>query len=641
MLSFMLVVATTFAVKAQSPRIIVDSILLTIDNLNDTLLINAYNNLATNYMFLPNLQDSAQYYASKALNASERINYGEGIQKAHYYLGSVAWKRDEDYTQALFHFNEVKNSILKIENYEKLPSIENAIGAIYLLTGEYESALNQFQLSTDAASESNDYSTMAISTINMAIIYNKLNDKEKAIETNKRALEYIKKDTSQDQSLNQIITSLNLADVYRRNGQLDDAELTLNNIKPVIDSIDYFVANARYNIARAHLLHDQNREEELFQLVSKEAPQLKQNRGYDQLTYSTMIYYYGSGLIKRGRKSEVKPIVNELEAMVENSGIDHKNNLYQYIYDLTSNLGDYEKAFYFLDLHKVLNDSLLNESTNEKIINLEKLYELEKKEKEIESRSRENETLKKRNSTLLALIFGLLFIGSLIYLALYRKRQNEKEQMNQIEQKMLSLQMNPHFIFNAISSIQNYLFDEGDTKIAIHHLSTFASLMRQMLENSREKLIPLQNELDFLTNYMNLQKLRFDDRFNYSINIDKNIDPENISIPPLLMQPFVENAIEHGKIYLQKDGLLHINIRNYKNNIQIEISDNGIGFEASKNFEPKSMVIKKKSLAIDITNERLHLLSKLMKKQFSFNINANKKEAGTTVLIDLPLIYTS
>ncbi len=200
--------------------------------------------------------------------------------------------------------------------------------------------------------------------------------------------------------------------------------------------------------------------------------------------------------------------------------------------------------------------------------------------------------------------------------------------------------MNPHFIFNAISSIQNYLFDEGDSKKAIQHLSTFATLMRQMLENSRERFIPLEEEIEFLQNYLNLQKLRFDEKFSYKINISDDINSGTLSIPPLLTQPFIENAIDHGKIYLAKNGLLKINIFKHKGDLVIQIVDNGVGID-NKNANDQPLVIKKKSLSIAITNERLRLLSKLMKNKFHLEIKPNETGQGTTVNLNVPTISLS
>ena len=175
--------------------------------------------------------------------------------------------------------------------------------------------------------------------------------------------------------------------------------------------------------------------------------------------------------------------------------------------------------------------------------------------------------------------------------------KDEKEKLK-LEQKVLRSQMNPHFIFNALSAIQNSLLDNEPLKSA-GYLSRFAKLIRQNFDFINEKTILLADEIDALRNYMETQQLRYKDKFNYEINIHADIDINKVEIPPLLLQPFVENAIEHGFKNKTDKGLIQITFSKKEDAICYKIVDNGKGFDVNHKTE--------KIHAIDIFKKRLKL----------------------------------
>jgi LytS/YehU family sensor histidine kinase len=210
-------------------------------------------------------------------------------------------------------------------------------------------------------------------------------------------------------------------------------------------------------------------------------------------------------------------------------------------------------------------------------------------------------------------------------------------QKTEIEQRLLRSQLNPHFIFNAISSIQNYLFDRNDLSKALTYMSKLADLMRQILENSREENVTLSEEINTLNNYLALQQLRYNNQFGFHINVGSAINTDELLVPPLIAQPFVENAIEHGMIYRKEDGEVIINFDLRKDELVIKIKDNGKGFET---VDKTSKVVsqKKKSLSTQITKERLKYISKLSNKKFHLLINSITG-SGTEVTINLPILF--
>lgn len=147
-------------------------------------------------------------------------------------------------------------------------------------------------------------------------------------------------------------------------------------------------------------------------------------------------------------------------------------------------------------------------------------------------------------------LFGLLFFQ--------RKRYKAEQKSIVMEQRLLRAQMNPHFLFNSLASIQNYIINQ-DTDQASIYLSRFSKLVRNILDNSTEEYVPLEKEIDTIRNYLELQKVRYAGKFDFTITVDEKLDEENTLIPPMLAQPFIENAIEHGIKHKETNG--HIAIR--------------------------------------------------------------------------------
>ncbi len=181
--------------------------------------------------------------------------------------------------------------------------------------------------------------------------------------------------------------------------------------------------------------------------------------------------------------------------------------------------------------------------------------------------------------------------------------KRERQEALQSKMKMLSSQMNPHFIFNALSSIQEFILSNETDKV-LEYLSEFAGLMRQNLENSLVPFIPLSDELRFLQSYLSLERTRFNNTFTYEINIDVP-NPENIMIPPMVIQPYLENAIIHGLRRVSRPGLLTLDIAEEQNRILCVITDNGIGRDQARQGQPKDH----QSIAMSNIEARLELLN--------------------------------
>ncbi len=221
---------------------------------------------------------------------------------------------------------------------------------------------------------------------------------------------------------------------------------------------------------------------------------------------------------------------------------------------------------------------------------------------------------------------------------LEKKMLNIEKQIFELEQKALRLQMNPHFIFNSLNAIQNFVLS-NDTDKAVNYLAKFSHLMRMILANSSASHIPLKDELKALTYYMDLERLRFDNKFAYEIHVDPAIDEEFTEIPPMLFQPYVENAIIHGLVNSPKQGLLTINLGLRENGImKCVIEDNGIGREKAAELRARSG-IKRQPRGMIITQERLQILNKQSSDNSIVRItdlkDAGGEPTGTRIELDI------
>ena len=241
----------------------------------------------------------------------------------------------------------------------------------------------------------------------------------------------------------------------------------------------------------------------------------------------------------------------------------------------------------------------------------------------------------------------LLLIGIFIYSRINRVKRTERErgrinqEMHELEMKALRSQMNPHFLFNAINSIQNFVI-KNDSKSAQKYLTKFARLIRLVLENSKSEFIPLRQEIDTVSLYIDLEALRASHQFEYIFHIDENINTDLIKIQPLLLQPYVENAIMHGLRPLRgRKGLLEITIKRQNDMLVCEIRDNGIGREkARKNVMHRDPLHT--STGMNVTRQRIEILNKTRDANATVEIIDNYTEdhlpAGTTVFLTLPVI---
>ncbi len=262
------------------------------------------------------------------------------------------------------------------------------------------------------------------------------------------------------------------------------------------------------------------------------------------------------------------------------------------------------------------------------------------KQKEYTTTMLENVKLRNNLKTYIIIGFlGLMLSGGIIVFFKWNQNLIQQSQREaEMNQTLLRTQMNPHFVFNAMSVIQSYIYD-NDTKNSTKFLVNFSKLMRLILENSSKEFIPMEIEHEILDKYLSVQKLRFEDRFNFNIFTDENMLIEEVMIPPMITQPFIENAIEHGQLHLRDDGFINITFNRLSDKLlEIKVIDNGIGRKKASELSKKTD--EHKSMAIGITKDRIDSLNKKYKTdgKLIFEDFDKENKSGTVVTITLPFL---
>jgi tetratricopeptide (TPR) repeat protein len=295
-------------------------------------------------------------------------------------------------------------------------------------------------------------------------------------------------------------------------------------------------------------------------------------------------------------------------------------------------------------LYKKYSDIWINKGNLNVLADAKTRYDVDTQNKEVELLS-----LRLKNNRILNYAFaGFIFLAALIGFLLFRgSKLKDKRRISEMDRKIseitqanLRQQMNPHFIFNTLNSIQYYMY-QHDKLATNNYLTKFSSLMRKVLDNSQHTSIPLSDELSALNLYLELESIRFKDKFEYKITLDEEIDPLMHKVPTMLIQPYVENSICHGLMPKEGKGFVNIDLKLKEDYILCTIEDNGIGREAAKERNQKREG-NHNSLGTQIAKSRLDLVNELygtsLHTIYTDLRNENGEPAGTRVEIHIPII---
>ncbi len=321
-----------------------------------------------------------------------------------------------------------------------------------------------------------------------------------------------------------------------------------------------------------------------------------------------------------------------------------KNSMFVSRFKLAIKNGNYEDALTYQRLQFESADALRAVQQGRQLEMIMAEAEAEKTDLKIRALSKDvelNQLRLYRSRFILGGIAALVVIISLFLLLFFQRKKLRAEKRTVImEQRLLRAQMNPHFLFNSLASIQNYIINEKPDEASLY-LSRFSQLVRNVFDNSLEEFVTIENEISAISNYLELQKARYNNKFEFSLIIDPLIDQQTISIPPMLAQPFIENSIEHGIKHRDTPG--HISIRFSLDGqfILFEVDDDGVGRKKAEEIE-HMYHSQHRSMSTTITRDRLFTLNRKLKNKIKIEIidleDKSGSACGTRVTFRIPYI---
>lgn len=491
---------------------------------------------------------------------------------------------------------------------DRYAAIMTNIGILYSRLGKYNLSLNYYNNGLDLHKELENQFGQANVLNNIGALYDNMEQHNKALDCYQRSLKIMK----QIKNLNGIASAhSNIGITYINLKKYDNALAELNTAQRLFKEL-----NNQHNLSIIH--------ESICQALMENP-----NRSKKDLSDA---------------KSNIELALNYA---IESNSIQRESSALEILSKVNASHHNYEKAYKAHVEAIKLRDSFFSTENKEEIAKLEAKYEYEKKEAKLKAEHDKEQAIKEaeiaqqkfiKNTS----IFGgsSLIIASLIGFVLYRRKQeaNAKakeasfnQKVSDTELKALRAQMNPHFIFNSLNSINDFI-SKNDIDNATNYLIKFSKLMRETLEKSREKEITLDEDIYILKTYMDIENKRANESFNYTFIIDDAIDRENTLVPPMILQPFVENSIIHGLRDLDRKGKIIISYHIQDNMLLCCVDDNGIGRSQSSQSASKK---DKQSLGMNITKTRIDILNK--QKNTKGDVSIIDKPDGTKIEVKLPL----
>ena len=591
---------------AKSIDFIEKSLLIANQNNNKAQLGKSYAVLGDVYMNLKQYDLAVSNYIVAVDNVKNTTNQ---LKLAKAFLFNNEYQNSENSYSNLLKNNNL-TTVNRVDIYEGL-------GEVYLKSGQYSKALDQLKTALTLNKRTSDKSKSSDLNAKISRVF------ELSGETSK-AEDYLI--SSQNKAVREspqkaVIESQRAADFYSRNKKVDkEVEQRQETLK---------------NLEEADL-------EEV--IVEEEGIALTKSRAKLDL---------GNAYLKQNNLKDAIPILEESAAEAESSDdIETQKNAVQKLSEAYVALGDddlalsnYKKYVSLVDrLYKQKEDEIkdavtLNRDLSEKqnrITSLEKDRELS--ESKLQLYQTENrltiENDRRQRLIIYALLAGLVLLLFSLFWMLKSNRQRRLAN-NLLALKSLRTQMNPHFIFNALNSVNSFIA-QNDERTANRYLTDFSTLMRSVLENSEEDFILLEKEIDLLQLYLKLEHSRFKDKFDYELLVDETIEQSQFLIRPMLLQPYVENAVWHGLRYKKEKGFLKVQLlKKDDETIQIEISDNGIGRKKSKELKTDHQR-KQQSKGMQNIKQRISILNEMYKDKVDVYIeDMYDDKTGTKVILTL------
>lgn len=619
--------------------------------------------------------DSAMQYAQVGLALSKQLNFKKGIAGFHSAIGAI-YSDNGSYTKALSFYQIALKINEEIGNKYNTAATLNNMGSTYQRLGDfYKSQAYNFK-ALKIAEAINASRLIAVLSNNIAKIYATENDYARAMPYHFKALKYYQKIDFKE-GIAQVYNSI--GNEYHEQKELKVAGEYYEKALAIFKQIDNLIGQATV-LSQMGRLHDDDPDLKLSYLLQAKQifddtdPQFLlavTNLGNIGNTYANIIL--GGVKLKPGKIYKYIPSTSkELEqkaveyltlAVKYSRDADDKSNLAEFsqtLAQLQQKTGDYKSALENLQLSQKLADSLYSQESKNKIAELTAQYAFQKKEDGYKQQQQIHK-LQMRQLYLYGALAIVLVSGILIFLLnrsrisalrlkneLQRKEAEEQtrellhqNKLSESELKAIRSQMNPHFIFNVLNSIESYIM-ENDARMACRLVQKFAALSRLILENSTQSLVVAEREWKALQLYTELEAIRFNNHFKYTFTADKNIDLSTLLLPPMLVQPLIENSIHHGlRNSAVENPAVNINLEQTERELLFTVEDNGTGISESK---PKTSAVKSKSIGLSAIRERIEIINNMNgddAAQFEIADRPADEGTGTIAKLRLPKIFRS
>lgn len=595
----------------------------------DTLKVNLYYDIGMRYAQRD--KNLLKAYTDSVKRLSQKLNYSRGLGMAYSGYGYYYFF-EKEWSKLKFNLQKSDSIYEKIGEKGKLISNKGIMTLYYNYTKEHDKEL-QLCLEILEYREKNDSKAEVAKVLGrIAGIFYQLQRYKEAKIYFLRSIRI--RDEIKDFA-GKSISLLNLGGMLAQQDRFREAEpylieaMRLQELFKQETTIMFCMSNL------AHVYVETGRERKGLEMAAKCEAFLGKQK--DTLNLVKIGYYQAVGYTKLKQFDKALAVLNERYKLVKGNPIykvQEANLLWEY-YKVYKAMGKTDVALGYFEEANVLREQNDKAEVQHGVSRLKVQFETKRKQEENEQLKRDNELkdlqISQRNYLIYGSILMLLLISIIAFTTIRNNRLKARNKEVEMEQRLLQSQMNPHFIFNVLHAIHTYMLKK-DTEESGNLLTSFARLVRSILQHSSTDNISLTDELNWLKDYIRLQQLRFNDSFQFTIEVDEQLSPDNVLLPPMLIQPFVENAIEHGFSGLDKPGELHVSYKKSGKEVEIRIADNGKGFSKSDLVRGKK---EHESVAIQITEKRINLLNKKRKRAFKFEITSQPNE-GTTVFFSIP-----
>ncbi len=581
---------------------------------------------------------------AKYLSEFKKSEYNEGLTYIYIQKG-LMHRNISEYPEALESLNLAINYANLCENVDFKVIALNMMGVVHRRMEEVREALDLHKKALELAeSEGSDSKTgmrnIAVARNSIGNIYISLRQPELA---EKEFVESTKIEEKTGNDLGLAINYQNLGSIYEERGKLDTALIFYRKSMDYNVKINSKLGMVICNNSIGQIYLKQQRYKEALSIIK---PTIQQAKEIGDKYYLAMANLnYGWALEEEGNIIESKKYVERALSQSKERNMGYfVAESYRILAAISEKEGNYKEALKFSKLYSENEEKYLNESNQRYVADLILKYDSERKKNQIDILEKENEiaNLKLEDNQkifIVATICLSLLCGIFFFVYRQNRLRREKEFLA-LEQKMMRSQMNPHFIFNSLNSIKLYIINNEKDK-AVYYLNKFSKLIRTILATSKEKDITLQEELDTMELYLNIENIRFSNKIKFEMSVEDGIETTGIRVPSLILQPFIENSIWHG--LSSKEGLkiIKMKVSRYSNKeFLIEIEDNGIGRQKSREIKA-SKTLNNKSIGLDLTKQRLDNYFKDSEKEHSLEIVdlSDKKglACGTKIVLKMPL----